>query len=373
MPKRSPSKSRPARSRRVKRAWPPVFVGLFFALLAGMLYFLGCGVQPALASFTRGYLGLHMAQNERGLVVLTPQPGGSAGRAGVEQGDVLLAVDNAPLRLGENPSDLLAGRVGEPVSITVLKADGREETYTIVRSENARADLEEAGLTVEALAYYFVALALLRFLAFAGAGIFVLLRRPRDWLFLLAAYALLFFLPGFNYADLVSNGAALLGLEWPVLLARAAGIFLAYSLLLLFPGGAFASDWARLLFILAVFWMFPYVSAQFVPGAVSRTVQMIVWGSLFLFGLAYQAYRSLRLASAAEAWQARPAIVASLVLGVILLVSWGVSYLPENTFDTGGWTWFYMITALPVDAALIYLAVNLARSMSRIAEQAGAA
>lgn len=80
-------------------------------------------------SVGRGYLGLGLqpvslpGSDERGLICLSVEPGGPAARAGLLQGDVIVALDGAPLRdMRDLVSALGPDRVGQAVTLTLHRA-----------------------------------------------------------------------------------------------------------------------------------------------------------------------------------------------------------------------------------------------------------
>ena len=69
--------------------------------------------------------------------IITPVDGSPAAASGIQPGDVLLAVDGKSL---ENVPrldlpGLIGGKLGTPVTLTVRHPDGRQASYTLVRSE----------------------------------------------------------------------------------------------------------------------------------------------------------------------------------------------------------------------------------------------
>ena len=366
MPKPKRPKIEARNTRRIPYPWYVVYLVLFFLLVAGMIVFVVYGLPPAIAGFTRGYIGVSMQTDQFGRIVLEPAAGSGAERAGVESGDILVAVDGRYLSAEANPFEALRGRVGEPVSITVLKADHTEVTYTIVRSEHYAETLQQAGLSVDFMAGYFIGLSLLLTVTFIVLGIIVFLSRPQDWLFVLAAYGLLLLPVSLNMANVVNNGAAVLGVDWLLSLLRVIGLFMLYYLVLVFPDGELHNDWARLLVVLTGIWMVPYFLSLIVEGFMTTMVQLAVWVALFLLGTGLAVYRFVRISTKEQRWQTRPLAVAALTALAAYLLVFGLGFLPKTTFSEAGWVWYYLIAELPFTLGLLYLGVNGLRSMRRV-------
>lgn len=366
MPKSKRSKVEAGADRRLAYPWPVVYLIFFFVLVAGMIVFAVYGLPPAIAGFTRGYIGLAMETDQFGRIVLSPSDNSAAANAGVEAGDILVAVDGRYLAADVDPLEMLRGRVGEPVSITVLKADNREATYTIVRSQHYAETLRQAGLSVDVMAGYFIGLSLLLTLAFIIMGSIVLLRRSQDGLFVLAGYVLLLLPVSLNMANVVSNGAALLNVSWLLSLLRVIGLFMFYYLALSFPDGKLPNDWERLVLMLAGIWAVPYFLSLVVEGFLTITVRLVAWVLLFLAGAALVVHRFVRISDKQQRWQTRPLMIAALTALAAYLLVFGLSFLPKTTFSEPGWVWYYMIAELPFTLSLLYLGINLTRAMRRV-------
>ena len=77
----------------------------------------GVAVQPV--EIPERLVREHGLRAETALLVVAVEPGGPADRAGIIIGDVLVALDGAPLR---EPTDLLAGLSGrEPVKVQLVR------------------------------------------------------------------------------------------------------------------------------------------------------------------------------------------------------------------------------------------------------------
>jgi S1-C subfamily serine protease len=90
-------------------------------------------------SVSRGYLGLGLqpvalpGARGRGVICLSVEPGGPADRAGLLQGDVIVALDGTPLRdMRDLVSSLGPDRIGQPVTLTVHRAgEARDVTVEV--------------------------------------------------------------------------------------------------------------------------------------------------------------------------------------------------------------------------------------------------
>jgi protocatechuate 3,4-dioxygenase beta subunit len=80
-----------------------------------------------------GSIGANLVRNGQQVVVSYLVQDGPAARAGVLLGDVLLAVDGAPVTGLENAQERLRGAPGSPVTVRV-KRGGAEQTLSIVRA-----------------------------------------------------------------------------------------------------------------------------------------------------------------------------------------------------------------------------------------------
>jgi S1-C subfamily serine protease len=88
--------------------------------------YLGIGMQPVrLPEPLRAQLGL---AGETGLMVVTVEPDGPAGRAGVLLGDVLVALDDTAVGDLDDVQARLGGtRIGTAIAATVVRAGARAE------------------------------------------------------------------------------------------------------------------------------------------------------------------------------------------------------------------------------------------------------
>jgi len=99
--------------------------------------YLGLGMQPVrLPEPLRGQLGL---TRDTGLIVVTVEPDGPAARAGVLLGDVLVALDGAPVSdLDDVQAQLGSDRIGVAVPAVLVRAGARTELSITVGTQPRR-------------------------------------------------------------------------------------------------------------------------------------------------------------------------------------------------------------------------------------------
>jgi S1-C subfamily serine protease len=97
---------------------------------------LGIATQPVrLPPALQRSLG---SESDAGLVVVNVEPDGPADRGGLQVGDILMALDDHPVR---DPGDVLAAlggdRIGQPIDLRVARG-GRAERLTVTVGERPR-------------------------------------------------------------------------------------------------------------------------------------------------------------------------------------------------------------------------------------------
>jgi carboxyl-terminal processing protease len=84
-----------------------------------------------------GGIGVALSQSAAGETVLSPYPDSPAAKAGVLEGDVLLAVNDAPIQASASADQVTAairGPIGSTVRITVKHKTGSTESFSITRA-----------------------------------------------------------------------------------------------------------------------------------------------------------------------------------------------------------------------------------------------
>ena len=226
--------------------------------------------------------------------------------------------------------------------------------------------LDEAGLTANALAAFYVALSLLIGLGFIALGVFLLWRHPAEPVFILAAFTLVLLPNSLNAVRVTVEGMSQMHLEWLYSLLRVAGLLLASSLLFIFPNGKFVPHWTRWLLIGVAVWAALYylivIDPYILPGGSIVIAGYIdtIWGVILALGIALQIFRDQQVSTEQERQLIHQVGMALLIAVVAFGLVWFLrNYLPPLIFNDGGWEWFNLIAELLVAAGFVYFGVSL--------------
>lgn len=335
-------------------------------LVALTLTLLLIGLAPAAAEWQRGTVGLVLEANAAGEITLAPIPGREAALAGLQSGDILLAIDGQALPKGISVDETIArlrGPLGQPVTITVRQANPPAETsLTLVRSEQFLARVKAAGLSAGFLQNYDLSLSLLVPLVFLGLSGWVIWKGKPSLIVDLVSFTLLLTPFSLNASSLAQAGATLLGTNWLYALLRAAGLFGLTLFLLVFPSGRFTPAWARGLAITLCVWMLPFYASQI--GLLNLPSYLIDWAWILVFALGI--FALLARFRAAETTLAEKATLTKILqAGAFTLALYALLWLcnrllPEAFFFGPAGVWFDLASQLAWGAMTIFLGFRLA-------------
>jgi signal transduction histidine kinase len=204
----------------------------------------------------RGDIQAFLFRNQAGEIVLSPQTGSTASRAGLLEGDILLAVDEVEITSPEQADVLLSGEIGTDVTVSVRTGSFPARTLTVTRRSEVGSLLLEFGLSSQfAVILLMAGEVLLMVLCLGIAGV-IFCYRSDDWMALFAALVMTVVLVGaslpvLTLANSLHSGTYPYGLDvW---------IALVFSLLILFlylfPAGRFPSRFITGLALLLGLWM----------------------------------------------------------------------------------------------------------------------
>lgn len=278
---------------------------LWLAAVSFALFLFYVGISARFAENTRGFLGLDWSVAANGEILLLPSPGMAAAQAGLQTGDVLLALNGQALT-SPMPQTRIQQLLNDPnfarVTFQVRHPDGTMARYVVARDTRG---LDQAGIAVEIYARYNVALDLLLVLSFTALALLIFLRRGDDWFALLMAGSLVYFavrIPPEIYTLI------LLEPKWtvPVNIFLIASRTLLILWLCLFPNGRFVPRAARWLAVTA-FAYYIYSTIAYDPSARTyyASSEFLVDGAFIILGILAQVYRYRRSSGVREKLQTR--------------------------------------------------------------------
>jgi signal transduction histidine kinase len=203
-----------------------------------------------------GSIQSFLLQNQDGEIVLSPQTGSSATRAGVLEDDILLAVDDLPVNGLEQASTLLKGSIGTPVTVSVQTGDFPTRRLTISRASDAGSVLLKYGLTSQfAVVFVLVSEILFTMLCIAIAGV-IFWYRSDDWMALFSSLMITMVLVGLSL-PVIAFRSSLQSAQPPIWME--AWLAFTFGLLILFfclfPSGHFSSPLTLILAAILWIWL----------------------------------------------------------------------------------------------------------------------
>lgn len=240
----SPSPTHLSRRRAI---WARIVYLLLFALVGSSFVL---GIPSRFEAHAAGVIGIYVRQNSIGEIVLLPINGMPAANAGLPNDAVLIAVDGTPIQAEIDESgvfQLLRGPPGRPVLLEIRAPDGRLRQYSITR---AGFPLEEYGISTNAYAIYMVSIGVALVLASSIPALIIVLKKPEDWLAILASATIL--------VVAIYNSAAYAGdFFLPPLLSGMIAFayhFFVLIILYIFPDGRFIPRWTSRFLIVGLIW-----------------------------------------------------------------------------------------------------------------------
>lgn len=139
----------------------------------------------------RGDIQAWLTQNQNGEVRLSLHAPSTAAQAGILEGDILLAVDGVKITSAEQAEELLTGKIGTPVTVSVRTGDFPARQVTVTRGSWAGGILLEYGLSSQFAVIFALASELLLAVLCAGIAVVIVRYRSDDWMALLSAFVML--------------------------------------------------------------------------------------------------------------------------------------------------------------------------------------
>jgi signal transduction histidine kinase len=238
--------------------------------------------------------GIFLSLGPSGQIVITPGVDSPAYRAGVLQGDILVAVKGKTpqARPGDPLQQLIPeAEAGTLIALTVRTGDHPPRDYEIHYGGDNAVALARSGLSRGFIAAYSVALEIAFAMICLGFAVTIFLRRSRDGLALLASLVFVLVLLGVSEQTLAVYGDQPF---WrPALDLWFALTLIVLSLFFcLFPDGRFVPSWTRALIIVGIAWLFMlWLNPRLYPWKMPIQGGMAIIVAWLATGIIIQAYR----------------------------------------------------------------------------------
>jgi hypothetical protein len=235
---------------RLRGRSPQIARLIYLILLASLLVVFLVGIPTRYNLLASGGIGVWLRQNLTGEPILIPMPGMPAAQAGLQDGDILIAIDGIPLNREVGLAHvltLLSGRPESPITVEIRRGDGETNQFSFQRQAFA---LESFGISSEVYAQYLTVVGVILVLGYSIPALIITARKPDDWLALFVSFTLVLIA--------VYNSRAFAGSHFlPSPLGYAMDIaynFCVLLVLLIFPDGRFVPPWTRWFLWIGLLW-----------------------------------------------------------------------------------------------------------------------
>ena len=231
---------------RLETAWlfPARLLWLTGSLIALGLFIAGLPLHAReIHELYRGDIQASLTQNQQGEVVLSPRIGSAAARAGVLQGDILLAVDGVEITSSEQADALLGGEIGTSVNVSMRTGGFPARSLMVTRTSEEGGILLSYGLSSQFAVLFVLSSEIVLTMLCMGVAVVIFRYRSDDWMALFSALLMIVVLTGFSLPVLALANRLHRGTfpHW-----MDAWIAFGFGLLILFfylfPAGRFASN-----------------------------------------------------------------------------------------------------------------------------------
>lgn len=330
-----PTESSPSTIRRLPGAWLWTTRLLWIAIFLSMVVLNTLAIRAHLARYASGMLGgsagLRATLNEQRLYSLWVDPKGPAAQAGIQTGDLLLAIDGvdiSPDASFQGVNRQFYGNIGDPLTMTVQNSAQRvqEHSLTLVEEDllqiwrRFRVPLGIEGNYLPTLEAVLLGVYLL-------TSALIFWRRNDDWLAIFLTLTLVLITPQLSYSwYYLGQTAAHWEDTFRLIIAVAVALTLPNFYLL--PNGRFVPRWA---IVPTVAWVLWSISTELFPASpvsiyrASGATQLLVWLGCYATGMLAQVYRYRYEATPAEKEQIKW-VAFGLTVAVIVNLGWTLAF-----------------------------------------------
>jgi predicted metalloprotease with PDZ domain len=128
--------------------------GSYFLLFLLVLTFFIVGFPVYLTSWNQGGIGVVITQDAAGKLITSVSPAGDAAEAGVRTGDYLISVNGITAQSTDQANQLLTGKIGDPVAITIVSGNQVPRQVSLVFAGRFMQLLEQMHLSLKFLIAY---------------------------------------------------------------------------------------------------------------------------------------------------------------------------------------------------------------------------
>jgi hypothetical protein len=290
--------------------------GSYLILFFLILTFFSIGLPAYLESWSRGGIGAFVNQSPNGRLFLSILPAGDAASAGVQNGDLLTAVNGVGVESALQANQLFTGKIGEQVNVTVRTGNSAPREYTLTYAGGFLNLLKQMHLSLKFLVIYNTVFSCLLALGAILASPLVFLRRSSDWLVILVAFSMIAF-ASFLMTP-VGYGTYKLKIPFMNNLIYMVGMASMMVVFFIFPSGHFVPRWTRWIsFLLIIPVVVDFLNLQTVNNVL---LDFFLWMGFFGLGAFAQVYRYRRVATPAERQQTKQVVFGVVACFLIIAI-----------------------------------------------------
>jgi hypothetical protein len=285
---------------------------LFFLVLT----FFIAGFREYLDSWDVGNVGAGVSRSTNGDLVLFIQLNGDAAAAGIRNGDLLEAINGVPVSSEAEANQLLMGKIGDPLVLTVLTRHQFPRQVDLIYAGGLLKLLDEMHLSLKFLVLYNIIFSCLLAAGVILCSPLVFFRRSSDWLVILVAFSMIAF------ASLmltpVGYGTVKLHVYFMNVLIYMIGIVTMIIVFFLFPTGHFVPRWTKWFSILLVIpALIDFINILTVN---NYLLDFILWIPFMVVGAIAQIHRYKRVSSPVERQQTKRVVLGAVACFAIIAI-----------------------------------------------------
>ena len=365
--------SSPVSPRRLPGAWlwatRIVWVAIFLVMVVLNGAAIVAHIERNASGISGGAAGVRAVLVAENRWVLSVDSAGPAAMAGIQSGDLLLAVNGEAVASAASHKEvnrLFFGAVGESLDLTIQSEDGevQERTVTLVE-EDVLKIWRRFRVPLDITNGYLVALEAVLLAVYLLMSLLIFWRRSDDWLALYLTVTLVLITPQMSYSWYYLS---LTAAHWDTTLRFILAVAVALTLpnFYLLPNGQFVPRWAIIPTLIWVVWS---IGTELLPTArfsiyrAPGATQLLVWLAWFATGLLAQIYRYRYESTPTERQQIKW-VSFGLSVAVIANLGWTLAFELFPVLSHAGqphqWMWFIGRTVYVLGMMTLPIAFGIA-------------